>query len=175
MRLLAVAALTIAAAACSEESPEPCETESSSRCAISDDDQGVELGVLTDTTTPPVPDSTKPDLRPEAPVPYVHEDITPQQFRSWQTQGKVLVLVDVREPSEFAEGHIEGAINLPLTSGVLEAEHGTLPSDKPIVVYCRSGRRSDIAAKLLEGEGFQPIYDLGGINDWTAAGYPIVK
>lgn len=74
-------------------------------------------------------------------------------------------LVDVRTPAEFAEGHIKGAVNIPLQD--LEARAKELqPRTKTIVVYCRSGGRSARAAKLLEGKGYTKVYDLGPMSAW---------
>lgn len=81
------------------------------------------------------------------------------------------LLVDVRTPEEFATGHIAGAVNIPLDT--LESRLGEVPKDTPIVLYCRTGNRSAQAADLLEGAGYSDIRDLGGILDWTAAGYPV--
>lgn len=81
------------------------------------------------------------------------------------------VLLDVRTPEEFASGHISGAININVDE--LPNRLSEVPKDEPIVVYCRSGRRSAIAAQLLSDAGYTPIYDLGGIVDWQAAGLPV--
>ncbi len=81
-----------------------------------------------------------------------------------ETQG--VVLLDVRTPEEFAEGHIEGAQLLPYDE--IAARTDELPADKDttIVVYCRSGRRSAIAAEELADMGYTAVYDLGGIQSW---------
>lgn len=74
-------------------------------------------------------------------------------------------LVDVRTPAEFAEGHIAGAVNIPvqeLDRRLAELE----PKDKPIVVYCHSGRRSANAARTLERAGFSSVHDLGAMTRW---------
>ncbi len=81
------------------------------------------------------------------------------------------VLVDVRTPEEFAEGHISGAINIPLDD--LPERVGELDPADNIVVYCRSGNRSNQAAQFLLSENYESIYDLGGIIDWQSAGYPL--
>lgn len=83
------------------------------------------------------------------------------------------LLIDVRTPDEFASGHIEGAVNIPVEeiSGRLDE----IPGDAPIVVYCRSGNRSAAAARILTDAGYAPVYDLGGIQDWVAEGLPIVN
>ena len=116
------------------------------------------------------------DAAPVGDALYVHEDLTVQEVQTWITSQKEMVLLDVREVFEFEEGHLTGAMNLPWTSGVLEAQFSTLPTDKPIVVTCRSGNRSNSAANFLTDKGFTPVYDmLGGFLAWESAGYPIEK
>jgi len=74
-------------------------------------------------------------------------------------------LVDVRSPGEFASGHIEGAVNLPVDQ--LRARTGELGrKDVPIVVYCASGARSAMAARTLKGCGFVSVRNLGGMGNW---------
>jgi phage shock protein E len=79
------------------------------------------------------------------------------------------VIIDVRAPEEFAEGHVSGAINLPLEDGTLEASLGTLDPSKPHLVYCRSGRRSALAVDLMTSRGFTDLTDLGGLEEAVAA------
>lgn len=73
------------------------------------------------------------------------------------------VYIDVREPDEFAGGHVEGALNIPL-SGLLQKSYdlSTLDKSEGIVVYCRSGKRADIALSILRQQGFTNIKN--GIN-----------
>lgn len=72
------------------------------------------------------------------------------------------LLLDVRTPEEFAEGHIQGALNVPV--GELPERLSDLGSgDRPIVVYCRSGARSGRAKRLLEKRGFTSVHDLGAM------------
>ena len=74
-------------------------------------------------------------------------------------------LVDVRTPEEFDAGHIEGAVNLPIDA--LPGRIGELgPPSTPIVVYCRSGRRSADAAAQLRAAGFTDVLDLGPMSAW---------
>ena len=109
----------------------------------------------------------------DAGKPYQHEDITPQTLNSWINAGKAMTLIDVREPAEYAGGHIKGAINLAWSSGVLKQSLAQVPKSLPVVVYCASGSRANQAATYLVGQGYQPVYDAGGISAWIAAGYPI--
>lgn len=74
-------------------------------------------------------------------------------------------LVDVRTPAEFAAGHIDGAVNIPVQQ--LDARlHELQPKDRPLVVYCRSGHRSGNAARLLKSAGFPAVHDLGPMSRW---------
>ncbi|MCU0347281.1 MAG: rhodanese-like domain-containing protein [Saprospiraceae bacterium] len=73
-------------------------------------------------------------------------------------------LVDVREPYEFAAGHAAGAINIPLNDVLFSIEKFKAMS-APIVVYCRSGNRSEHAKLLLQAKGIQEVYNGGGLGD----------
>ena len=80
--------------------------------------------------------------------------------------------IDVREPDEFASGHIEGAVHAPL--GTLEAGLDKLPKDRPIVAYCGHGERAASAISILERAGFEPLLNLnGGFDVWREAGFPV--
>jgi rhodanese-related sulfurtransferase len=73
-------------------------------------------------------------------------------------------LVDVRETYEFAAGHAPGAINIPLNDVLFSIEKFRKMS-APIVVYCRSGNRSEHARLLLQANGVQQVYNGGGLGD----------
>jgi len=81
------------------------------------------------------------------------------------------LLIDVRTPEEFASGHIDGSVNIPVEE--MPGRLDEIPGDAPIVVYCRSGNRSATAARILKNDGYAPVYDLGGIQDWVAEGLPV--
>lgn len=77
------------------------------------------------------------------------------------------IILDVRRPDEFAEGHIPGAINVP-NEEIGEAEIPELPDKSQLIlVYCRSGRRSKEASAKLVALGYTNIVEFGGILDWT--------
>ena len=77
-----------------------------------------------------------------------------------------ILIIDVRNPEEFAEGHIPHAINIPNPS-ITSRDIPELPDkNQELLVYCRSGQRSKIASKKLDILGYQNIKDFGGILDW---------
>jgi rhodanese-related sulfurtransferase len=83
-----------------------------------------------------------------------------------------LHLLDVREPDEWDAGHIEGAQHIPL--GELGARLAEVPREQVVVAVCRSGSRSDRAAKGLRLSGFQAENLDGGMTAWSRAGLPLV-
>ena len=99
---------------------------------------------------------------------FAYTDLSVDQVKAKMDAEEDLVLLDVREPSEFEEGHICEAINRPWNSGVLQEQYGDLPTDKPLIVICRSGARSAAASAFLDGKGFDPVFNmLGGMSAWT--------
>ncbi len=80
-------------------------------------------------------------------------------------------VLDVREPSEWREGHIEGAINIPFHQ--LASHIDDVPSNKPVAAVCGGGNRSSIAASILKREGFEPVNVVGGMDAWKGAGYGV--
>lgn len=98
--------------------------------------------------------------------------IAPQQYQEQFAAGQTpFQLIDVRTPEEFASGHIAGSVNIPVES--LSDRLGEVSQDSPVVLYCRSGRRSAEAARILDAAGYNGVYDLGGIQAWQAAGFPV--
>lgn len=92
--------------------------------------------------------------------------LSPDEFAA-RKEGDVQ-LVDVRRPDEYAQGHIEGAINYNFLGPDFGKEVEQLDKDKPVLLYCRSGRRSGAASKKLQSMGFKEIYDLqGGYLNWV--------
>ncbi|MGK0617342.1 rhodanese-like domain-containing protein [Meiothermus cerbereus] len=82
-------------------------------------------------------------------------------------------LLDVREPNEYKDGFIAGAVNIPIRE--LSAKVGSLPKDKPILVYCGIGHRGAMAVVFLRGQGYNVKSIMGGYKAWVAANYPVVK
>jgi rhodanese-related sulfurtransferase len=84
------------------------------------------------------------------------------------------IVLDVREPHEYAAGHVPGSTLLPL--GQLASQAGQLPKDAPIYVICRVGNRSVAASEILVDLGFQDVRNVsGGILAWQAAGFPVQR
>ena len=85
-----------------------------------------------------------------------------------------VVLLDVRTAAEYAEGHIEGAVLFDQGQGdFIEKVKATIPAEKKIAVYCRSGRRSASAANKLAAEGYKCVNLKGGILAWKEAGMSV--
>lgn len=85
-------------------------------------------------------------------------------------------VIDVRTPAEFAEGHLEGAVNIDVSAPTFASEISQLPVDGEYVIYCRSGNRSAQAVDQMEGLGFTNLTDAGGVQQASAAtGLPVVK
>jgi rhodanese-related sulfurtransferase len=77
-------------------------------------------------------------------------------------------VVDVRTPGEFAEGHVPGAINIPHDQ--MASRHREIgPPSTPVLLYCRTGRRTEIAARTLREKGFSTLYDLQAYDKWLAS------
>jgi rhodanese-related sulfurtransferase len=96
--------------------------------------------------------------------------ITPDELASKLEQGKQ-VLIDVREPDEFARGHVPGAVNVPL--GQLAQKLGKFDPQAETFVICERGHRSVTAVRLLEKAGFDHAYTVkGGTSAWHG---PLVR
>jgi phage shock protein E len=83
------------------------------------------------------------------------------------------MVIDVRTPAEFAAGHVAGAINIDVEASDFGAKISELDPADPYLVYCRSGRRSAIAADTMAEAGFTDIVDAGGLEPLAEAGAPI--
>jgi phage shock protein E len=100
--------------------------------------------------------------------------LDPAAFESHMTQAGT-ILVDVRTPTEFAAGHIQGATNVDVESAAFATQIAALDKSKTYALYCHSGRRSGIALAAMQQVGFTHVYDLqGGIQNWTATGRTLV-
>ena len=101
-----------------------------------------------------------------------YEQISAEEAKAIMDTEKEYIIIDARTGSEFAEGHIEGAILIPEYEIADRAEKELPNKDALILVYCRSGRRSKIASEELVKLGYTNVKEFGGIIDWP---YEIVK
>ena len=93
------------------------------------------------------------------------ERIKPAEFQALNQKEDITIL-DVREVDEFQAGHIEGALNAPLST--LDKEYEQLDSSKRYYVICQGGMRSERACQFLEAKGFDVVNVEGGMNQWKA-------
>jgi rhodanese-related sulfurtransferase len=94
-----------------------------------------------------------------------YTDVDASKAMDLISNGSVIV-IDVREPYEFAAGHIPGAVLIPL--GRFAGESASLDKNKQYLLVCRSGNRSAEAARFMVGQGFKHVYNLkGGMLSWT--------
>jgi rhodanese-related sulfurtransferase len=96
------------------------------------------------------------------------EQLTPERAAELQREGAQII--DVREDHEHEAGHVAGDRHIVLPN--LTAEAGSLDKDAPVVVYCRSGSRSEVAADALAASGYQAYNIEGGFVAWLEAGLP---
>ncbi|MCI1188758.1 rhodanese-like domain-containing protein [Hymenobacter sp. DH14] len=95
-----------------------------------------------------------------------YQNLTSEQFAEGLQDGRA-VLLDVRRPTEFAQGHLPGARNIDVQAPDFARRVINLDSTRPTYVYCRSGARSAVAATQLKAAGFGHVFNLGGgILDW---------
>jgi phage shock protein E len=101
--------------------------------------------------------------------------ITPRELLKMLNDPQVLIL-DVRTPEEFSAGHVPGAVNIPHTEVTQQLEKLAGRENRPIVVYCKSGRRAAIALDVLAKAGFTRLLHLeGDMDGWRAGGFPLEK
>jgi rhodanese-related sulfurtransferase len=108
-----------------------------------------------------------------------YTDLPVEEFKQMvdQSGGKlgVVVILDVRTPSEFERERLRDAVNLDVSAGVFNDRVARLDRQKTYLVYCQSGTRSARAAQTMSELGFTKVYNMrGGIAKWKDAGYPVV-
>ena len=96
----------------------------------------------------------------------VYMNITAEEAKQIMDTEEGYIILDVREQDEYDAGHIPGAILIPNTEIEARAEEILTDKDQLILVYCRSGRRSKLAAEILVELGYTNIKEFGGIIDW---------
>ena len=100
------------------------------------------------------------------------QNVTVAQAREMIISNRYLVILDVRTPTEFSNGHIEGAINIPVDN--IKERIKELNLRDKILVYCGSGSRSTLASGVLVDNGFTRVYNMfEGYGAWKNAGYPV--
>lgn len=96
-----------------------------------------------------------------------YTQITQEEAKTMMEEETSLVILDVREESEYQEGHIPGAVLLPVGEIDEESAKDTIgDKDTTVLVYCRSGNRSKTASEALSKLGYTQVYEFGGIKDW---------
>ena len=97
----------------------------------------------------------------------VYVNITAEEAKTLMDSEEGYVILDVRSQEEYDQGHIPGAILIPDTEIEARAEDVLTDKNQLILVYCRSGRRSKLAAQALADLGYTNVKEFGGIIDWT--------
>lgn len=98
--------------------------------------------------------------------------VTVHDLKAALDEGSVLV-IDVREPHEYADGHVPGAEPMPLMSVPQRVDE--LSTDRPVYVVCQAGGRSAQAAAFLATRGVDAVNVDGGTGEWVAVGYPVER
>ena len=110
-------------------------------------------------------------------VPALARDISVQDAAALlQNPPEGLVIVDVRTPAEFREGHLPGAVNMDYFGGPFETQIQSLPKTAPVLLYCRTGNRSGSAYDIMTKAGIGNILHMNeGITKWQQLGLPQEK
>jgi rhodanese-related sulfurtransferase len=121
---------------------------------------------------PAVP-NTAPATVPAAPSAAAIALVTQDALLARQAKhDPTLLVLDVRSTEEFAQGHVPGAVNIPHDQ--VASRMAEVPKDKDVVLYCRSGRRTGLAAEVLSANGYTRLLHLeGDMNAWLEKGRPI--
>ena len=99
--------------------------------------------------------------------------VAPADLQARLAAGEAIVVIDVREPDEFARGKIPGSYTIP--RGMLEMQiDGRLPHDTTVVLYCGGGGRSALACRSMAEMGYEKVENLeGGFQKWAGSGLPV--
>lgn len=98
-------------------------------------------------------------------------EVEPERVASWMAESPPAQVIDVREPYEREAGYIAGSRHIELLN--LSAQAHSIERERPVVVYCRVGSRSAMAAKALRGAGFEAYSMVGGLVRWDKEGRPL--
>ena len=128
----------------------------------------VSLGVNSCTSS-----QSSPDGKEITQTGQIAKDVTTSEFNDFIKKGEGQ-LIDVRTPNEFESGNIAPSTNIDFYSPGFQDQLTKLDKNKPVYLYCRSGRRSGITMNLMKDMGFIAVYNLdGGIIEWQEQGLPI--
>lgn len=96
-----------------------------------------------------------------------YSEISQNIANALMQERKDIVVIDVRTPEEFAQGHIEGAINIPVETMKDHEQLSAVPdTSTPVLLYCRTGRRATKAGQLMVKNGYQYVMNFGGVTTW---------
>lgn len=102
--------------------------------------------------------------------------LSTEAFEKGINQPSEKIILDVRTPEEFSEGHIRNALLINFRDENFKKKVNELDKQLPVYIYCASGVRSDKAATVLKAEGFKEVYVLEkGLSDWTSSNKEIVR
>jgi phage shock protein E len=152
-------------------------------CAPSDDQQAGAPGAPAqaaqpaDATPPPAPAAANPPAEPASPTDAPAKTGGPaaSPVPPPAPAPAPPVIVDVRTQQEYAAGHVQGAILIPHDQMEQRWQELEAFRDQPVVLYCRSGRRSGIALEVLRTKGFTQLENGGGIDAMAARGFTVTK
>jgi len=131
------------------------------------------LALTACTASPAAPTAAPAPAETRADVTQLGPNVDVATVKALQGRDDVVIL-DVREQSEYDAGHIAGVKLIPL--GAVANRLNEIPKDKPVIVTCRSGNRSGQATEYLRSQGYTNVHNMtGGINAWQQAGYPVEK
>ena len=100
--------------------------------------------------------------------------ITVHDLADWREQGRDVVVVDVREPSEWDDGHIDGALHLPMFEAAMRRDE--IPAGRPVALVCAGGLRSSTVLSALQRHGIANLHNVtGGMAAWAKAGYGVTR
>jgi rhodanese-related sulfurtransferase len=100
------------------------------------------------------------------------KNIVSTEARDLLTKNSTVFLLDVRTPDEYRQARLRGAVLIPINE--LEKRIAEIPKNKPVLVYCAVGSRSNLVAGFLNGKGYREVYNMtDGIVGWYRNGFPI--
>lgn len=166
---LLAAALTLSACTPAAETPSPTPLATLAPLTEAPAGQPTAEAPAAGETIPEEPMAEEPAA--EAPAAEYHK-ISAEQAKARMDSGDELIVLDVRTEAEYAEGHIAGAVLLPVDAIGPDTLEMLSDQDAELLVYCRSGNRSRSASMRLVELGYTRVYDFGGVIDWP---YGLVK